>query len=1266
MKRIFIALILLGVLPVASRAATVATHNVSAEGSKVLTQAGESIGLTIQEGRSPDAEVLVWHAGEKELDKEKMAELADYVREGGGLLVTIDQEGAGDAVRLSEVTPSSSWRATGPKARGPDEKVAVAEVDSEFFQSGDDLVGLELPWFYPLKPFFAEERGVHRYQRFAQNMIYLDSVVRQELDDFYPADHQFWTRPLLNRDWTVRMKGDDTHRSGLLITGRYGAGRVAIFGSAIDSTVGWPAAEAFWPPLLQWLATPSQAPAEALPTATAGEIALWQKEENGITATASVNPGGDSFFLTLDNQSAQAIDSELVARISSWQQALIGDSSGLIRLDAGATETYEIALPDVNYAEMDDLDAYDVRLALLSNDRTDIALEGRFFADLSPTASVTIRLPSIDEVDYPFPEVANITLGQRIGAHVNIYAAKPGSEVTAQLVVGNQLSNLAPMAQTKDETAEEDKMSARLNDFGARSGRNTAGQFSKIEASGSWQGTGGKDNVVTFTFPRAVTLSEVVLRGEGPYTKDAAQKSNPVAVSVEIDGKEVVSSSDLTGLFNADEGRAALSFPETTGTVVKLTFPWTQDEAPAVGEVELLGFIQALAAPSSGDLVWRLIDPMDDSVLQTGTESLTVEPGSVAEVSAQLQLPALAADSYFRPLALEASWNGTVSRVPLLVADPANPLLSVKSLKENSVELGFWQTSGMMHAFDVGTGTSEQFGGYATLPDSQIWAYSHKMMEIDSKQDIKPDRMYASENVFIFASNPWIDFPNGQFFYDVAAPGILESAKELKGWENADQMILSHSDRWGSGPMMKDQFVWQQLVAFDKYLRGLGKPGLTGQTKPEMIKEIEGTYENDWFTWNFDRYRRAIDVLKKTFEAEGKTVQIDSQGMPLLPAEFAPEFASVIKGASDDETWGMITNNVAKTTGRQAVLKALNPEFQWSTLLQWGWDSTGLSNQYFAATVGTTEPSRRHYYNRAWRGVIQGNGEYDGLHSYGYNSNGGPAFTLTGHDYQQWWNAKDRHSLIQPEAPFGAGFVLSTNPYLYPDRSYFTGRSMGDFEPLGLMKYALLYGNLAQSGIDVSFSANASAPGEPSRDRPLILVDLTTFADEEIALYKDYGEQGVPLLVFIGEGELSAAARDFLGIDEQGNAAEGSQMVGDFGGRQFVRNGAVLSVPGSIETIEPHLLAQAEELILNHLDQKIRFPEGMAGYGFTSGNQLFIVAEDWMDEAREVTIRLKMPTAPQAVLLNDHRAPEITHDGEYANITFQTRPGDGELICVQL
>ena len=38
-----------------------------------------------------------------------------------------------------------------------------------------------------------------------------------------------WTRPLLNRDWQVRARSSDVHASALLLTGRYGAGRVADF-----------------------------------------------------------------------------------------------------------------------------------------------------------------------------------------------------------------------------------------------------------------------------------------------------------------------------------------------------------------------------------------------------------------------------------------------------------------------------------------------------------------------------------------------------------------------------------------------------------------------------------------------------------------------------------------------------------------------------------------------------------------------------------------------------------------------------------------------------------------------------------------------------------------------------------------------------------------------------------------------------------------------------------------------------------------------------
>ena len=163
---------------------------------------------------------------------------------------------------------------------------------------------------------------------------------------------------------------------------------------------------------------------------------------------------------------------------------------------------------------------------------------------------------------------------------------------------------------------------------------------------------------------------------------------------------------------------------------------------------------------------------------------------------------------------------------------------------------------------------------------------------------------------------------------------------------------------------MNSMYTWQDLVGFDQYLRSIGKPPLKGQTLTELALEIHAKYDGLWQNWQMTRYVGNVETLRKTFAAEGKKVVISGQGIPLTPAGPGKIIAQTVRGMSDDNTWGMWDEDIPKTTGRQMTYMAYDPWWDLNSNVVWGWNSAIINNAFWWAAVGTTEPSRRHQYDR--------------------------------------------------------------------------------------------------------------------------------------------------------------------------------------------------------------------------------------------------------------------------------------------------------------
>ena len=135
----------------------------------------------------------------------------------------------------------------------------------------------------------------------------------------------------------------------MLITGQYGAGRVALFASELNS--GTPE---FWADVLRYLAGAEPAGAEA--PAIAGVEFTVDRDKRALLISAA-NPGKNALALPV------------VVRPSGWDGTLLDDLGGTLHLPPGGRGTLPLPLPapgPLSPQLLDACDALQLRAAILT------------------------------------------------------------------------------------------------------------------------------------------------------------------------------------------------------------------------------------------------------------------------------------------------------------------------------------------------------------------------------------------------------------------------------------------------------------------------------------------------------------------------------------------------------------------------------------------------------------------------------------------------------------------------------------------------------------------------------------------------------------------------------------------------------------------------------------------------------------------------------------------------------------------------------------
>lgn len=1147
--------------------------------------------------QGPWQRVMIWECtAHQDIDEQTALRLAEHVRQGGALLLTMKHGPGTGPMRLGFMLPTMSWHTQIHKAhRGssrPKCNVRLADTSLGMARIAKPWT---IPYHYEIRPFHAVERGQHRNEVLAHELQYIDRSLK--------VGDPSWTRSLINRDWQVWAKADDLGQTPVLMSGRYGAGRCVVFASSFD------ALGPMTQPVLDWLSKAQ----------TAKKCPVDQ-----VKATTRINKGQRQFELAVSHDSKQTIPVEVVWRKLSWLGAMIDTHCQSVVLDAQAPTQLSLEIPKVNqtsYQELRDRDQYIIRWAILSQSGDKVLAEGQQDVDLRPALRLAIQTNDIRQGPENFPGTAGYdqpgVLNCRMGMHVSRYAYQPGQTVNAMFNITYGLNNIAPDATIEHIDHDVTPSLARLNDQSVNAQRHPTQTFDTY----GYYGLGRGKQKLVFSLKKTSLVSSVTIVSPGSTYRNH-HRSIPQRFKVFNGGKVLAQADDLPVSMLKKNGRIRIDFTPVTTKQLTLEFESQTQfrEEMWLGEI-MINAVSAdpsLPAIAPTEMTVKLVDALTDQVVEQIHKTLSITKGQTKSIQLPIQLPKnnLALSVY----RLEMEFAGKQAQLPLMTVIPSQPIKPLTAARQSSApQLGFIVTRGFRNAFDIGTGTQQTTVGWSS-PDDLVWAYAHGMKQTNARQKTNMSTLYTSEHDMRHYSIPWRSMHNGEDFFDLAAPQFLKHLEADRRFDSSDSVNIFFSDRWDTGPGLDQLYSWRDLMDFDQWLVARGHPGLKGQTKKQITNQIKNKYISLRNRYLMERYMHDLKILKKTFASRGKKLSLGAQGIPVIPSREAGELvASVLRGMSDDNTWGQSNESVSETTGRQMAVMAFNPVWELGVNMIYNWNSAVLNNPHWRIAVGTTEPSRRRHYDEAWRSVIDWDGKLRRLATFGYGANGGDHYLINEFEWNHYWRTQQRYTLLSPERALGVGVVFGSQRFSSDEQYSFAGGAMGEtqnvvaVQVLNDLSKAISLIHDAQ--IPIGFVANVQTLKKWDGENTLIVLDWLTLTSNEKQTINQLQSRGVRILRF------------------------NQRIPSKLKLKQLVRS----------------------------LSKDITFPEGVAGYGFQMGDKTCIVIEDWLEEGRTFKVRVRAdPLTNQAYAteLNNHQALNVQRKGQDWVIHAATRPGDGNVIVL--
>jgi hypothetical protein len=1245
---------------------------------------------------SADAAILVASSPPQPADRRAfdaaaaalLKDAAGRLAQGKSLIVSF-----GDRPELvdgyDDLLPVNLWSVTGEKAGHGDllRRGCGVTVPPGSPWAGMPIAdGLQVSGRYDLHlPFAAIEAGEHRYR-------YQDlAKPKPEGGPWHNYD-----KSSINTDWQVLLNTDTEGRVPLLVSGRYGPGRVMVFGDSL-----------FDPALLPWvgygkfvdglLSAAAPAMDNATPKADAGcknltlHVDRYQPDADDTLAIDVTNPGpADTAAL-------------LSYKISSAEHALLNSQTTPLNIPAGKTTHVLIRQLDAytgdTSAETPEPYRF-VHAAVLDVSRAEQAAEVDSIVDVAPAVGLDILGEDVRACD-DLKSLPDRAMGKGTdmagGASVFRYVYSTGQSPRLTIVIRNGLHDLAPLAHARDLGHPDNPTAQGLNDLAY-----SAGSIRGLMPSfGSWYGESAAEQRVALEWDTPVLLAASTIYGHTSYRK--WDRCNPtryeLTATLPGGGKkplaEVSDARYVLASHRDDFAPLAATGIElhVTGLDPSAVYePGSKDGVGksncAIQEWAALGWPgEKPPAKVEGHLTVTATDVF------TGKRHVLLDENVGAEPLAELARPVnVPAKSGFGPVRIDATFLAGGADIAhassnVLFIPPGRKAIE----PEPKDDFGLLCSPGFITFDPFGIGTEADTQGWGG-PDDKVWAFTHDLLEEGFNPNNpkaamdQPRRMMVSSTRMTHYTDPWRDFPSGEHFWDYAGDKLDEMVTRgpLKGHSTLHLML---SDRW-NGINVGDSFTWADFIRFDEFLRKTTGQGLTGRTRLQIGKEIVEQHADVFQKYQMDRYADKLLALHDRLAAKGVDFTVTTHGsFPLVGGELGDKIGRTHVAVGTDLFWELKREDLYFTLGRRFGLIAANPDFESGAYNEFGWCSATMNNPHWFAYAGAVEPSRRQWYSTYFAGRVTSQGKFEPLTKFGFSSQGTFGPKQFDNDWQAYYRVQHLATLLRPEAPAGYGLVVS-----WQEQERHMGKKAGT---MGFGLYAGegfdnidamagdVYERLIKNGLPISFVASTHTLQRWSGKNPLIVVDGYSLADDELADLDRLNAAGAPIIA-VGcgaEEKGNARAEALFGVARRNGSWQPSQgtKVVDLGGEPLAfttsrsGRGATLFCPYPGKDLASAQSASLADAIRNATGSPLDLSPGLTATTFVSNGQLFLAISDQGDVNRTVSVAIRPGLLAaggvgfaDAKVVDVETASELPAkaDGARLTFTFPMAASDAHMIVI--
>ncbi len=1076
-------------------------------------------------------------------------------------------------------------------------------------------------------------------------------------------------KELLNTDWRVLLTCDTDGRLPLLVEGRYGAGRVFIFGGSL--TAG---------PLERWQGYPDFIKT-LLAAATPQPVAPSADEAAALRLEVPPAQPSGPLRLRVSNPSGRPVSAVLFCKVRNIVGELMNSCSHPVAIPAGGT--VDVPLPEVSpeiHAEVvarsaDAATAFRrVEAGLSGPDRRRIAVTASGVVDRTP--ALTLRIQGEDARQFPKTDGwpaggIDFSGGDSIPVERFVYFCGDQPRVTVHLA--NALHNIATLAKAVDVSWPANPSTPGLNDLCYCYDNVLNGLEPTWALTGYWAGRNGQaTQQLRLDWPLPVTLTSQRLSAQSSFRqRDLSNPRDYTLTAALADGPArslaEVRSTVYTLCQRTD------TFPPAAATSCLLTVSGLDPKAArepnplralpdgsnldtncALDEWEVNGWPGTALPPAvRGTLRVTLHDLSDGTATVLAQKDTELAP--LTEQTLEVALPARARFGEVRVTAEFFPAGGAPLRAdhPLLMVPAGRGHLTPRDTLGDAQD-GLLCSPGFVHLDPFGKGTYEDTQGWGG-PDDKVWAWSHDLMEIGKDRQERADRFYLSAVGLTHYTDPWRDFGSGRDVWDWATDCLLEKFRTGE-WKNKKSVHIVLSDRWNGVPV-NASFAWADFIAFDAALRAGGKSGLHGRTRVQLTKEVTAEHADEFQRFELQRYADALDRSQARLAAQGHGFSTETHGsFPLVGGKLGEEMGRTDKAVGTDLFWEMRDEDLYKSIGYRFGLVAANPDFESGAYDQWGWISGVQANPSWHAPSGDVEPSRRQWYATYWAGRITSDGAFKPYTIYGFSLQGGFGVKNLLEDWRQFNRVQSTMVWVRPERATGCGIVASwplQESRLSPDAGQlgfglYAGHGNGQINELT----GELYNRLMRHGVPISFVASTDTLRNCRDARPLILVDGFEYNAAEIEEMQRFNRLGAPIIA-VGNRQRAGhpASEAFFGVaagDDGWTPHAGTEIVKDAAGAPFAyvrrRGGggaATVFCPkpiGSMDSVHSALLAG---LVLEAMGHPLTVSPGFAASTFSSNGSLFVLLGNQGDNAQTVSVTVKPALLDPMMQGNDFRVVDL-------------------------